>query len=165
MSNSTLTPYFEIFSDGSMKLRQDLKFRVQKLNPKAKAPIREHATDAGIDFYSAIKETIPPGGRRIIPTGLRVAIPECWSLILKDKSGLAKNNGVHVLAGVIDSNFRGELEVLIVNLSSERLEILEGQKITQGLLVPIGLFDIQVVSQISTETDRGAGGFGSTGII
>jgi len=102
VSNSILTPYFEVFGDGTMKLRQDLKFRVQKLNPKAIAPIRAHSTDAGVDFFSTVKEIIPPGGRRIISTGLRVAIPECWSLILKDKSGLAKNNGIHILAGVID---------------------------------------------------------------
>ncbi len=86
--------------------------------------------------------------------------------VAKTKDVTVNNNHNFFANGFLihNCNFRGELEILVANLSSERLEIQEGQKIAQGLFVPIGLFDIQVVSQISTDTDRGANGFGSTGV-
>ena len=163
MKTTILTSYFVVDLKGNIKIRDDLKLRVQKISPKAKVPVRAHETDAGIDIYSINAETIPPGSRRVLPTGIKVAVPEGWALILKDKSGLAVNNGVHIMAGVIDSEYRGELGVVIVNLSKERLDIVEGQKIAQGLLVPVGLFDIQEVSSLENTT-RGDGGFGSTGL-
>lgn len=163
MKTTILTSYFVVDLQGNIKIRDDLKLRVQKISPKAKVPVRAHETDAGIDIYSIGPETIPPGSRRVLPTGIKVAVPEGWALILKDKSGLAVNNGVHIMAGVIDSEYRGELGVVVVNLSKERLDIIEGQKIAQGLLVPVGLFDIQEVPSLENTT-RGEGGFGSTGL-
>lgn len=163
MKTEFLAGYFVVSLDGSIKLRNDLKFRVRKLNAKSKIPLRAHSTDAGMDFYSTINETIPPGGRRTIPTGISCAVPEGWSLILKDKSGLAVNNGLHVMAGVVDSDYRGEVVIVIVNLSQERVDIKEGQKIAQGLLIPVGLFDIVEVPSLEA-TVRNDGGFGSTGI-
>jgi len=163
MKTEFLTSYFSVSLDGKIKLREDLKFRIKKLNAKSKTPIRAHSTDAGIDFYSTTNETIPPGGRRSIPTGIACAVPEGWSLILKDKSGLALNNGLHVMAGIIDSDYRGEVCVVIVNLSQERVDISEGQKIAQGLLIPVGLFDIVEVPSLEV-TIRNDGGFGSTGL-
>lgn len=102
MKTEILAGYFVVSLDGSVRLRDDLKFRVKKLNAKSKIPVRAHSTDAGMDLYSTINETIPPGSRRVIPTGVACAVPEGWSLILKDKSGLASNNGLHVMAGVVD---------------------------------------------------------------
>lgn len=163
MKTEILAGYFVVSLDGSVRLRDDLKFRVKKLNAKSKIPVRAHSTDAGMDLYSTINETIPPGSRRVIPTGVACAVPEGWSLILKDKSGLASNNGLHVMAGVVDSEYRGEIGVVIVNLSQERVDIAEGQKIAQGLLIPVGLFDIVEVPSLEA-TVRNEGGFGSTGL-
>jgi len=165
MQTEMLTSYF-IYDINTKQItpRKDLKLRFQKLNPKAKIPIRAHTTDAGIDFFSTVSETIPSGSRRVISTGLRTAVPEGWALILKDKSGLAVNNGLHVLGGVVDSEYRGDIGIILVNLSKERVDIMEGQKIAQGLLVPVGIFDIQEVQNIPTDTGRGEGGFGSTGL-
>ena len=103
MQTEILTSYFTYdINTKQITPRKDLQLRFQKLSPKAKIPIRAHSTDAGIDFFSTTSETIPPGSRRVISTGLRTAVPEGWALILKDKSGLAVNNGLHVMAGVID---------------------------------------------------------------
>ena len=164
MINNYLAGYFNVDSKGQITLREDLKCRVKKLNSKAKIPVRAHSTDAGIDFFSTINDVIPPGGRRSIPTGIACAVPEGWALILKDKSGLAKNNGVHIMAGVVDSEYRGEIEIIVLNTSKERVDITEGQKIAQGLIIPVGLFDIQEVSTLE-DTGRGEGGFGSSGLF
>lgn len=139
-----------------------MKILAQKIDTDAKIPVREHSTDAGADFFSCTNELIFPGERKLLSTGIRLLIPKGHVLILKDKSGLAVI-GIHIMAGVIDEEYRGEIKVLAINLSKERLSITKGQKICQGLLLPVSTPEIEETFDISLETSRGEEGFGSTG--
>ena len=141
-----------------------MKLLAEKMDADAKIPVREHPTDAGIDFFSLKNELLNPGERKLISTGIRVAIPSGHVLFLKDKSGLAVRNGIHIMAGVIDEEYRGEIKVMAVNLSTGRVSFGKGEKICQGVLLPVATPIVEETMDISTETSRGEDGFGSTGV-
>lgn len=112
-----------------------------------------------------MKYNLRPGERRVFNTGLSVEIPDGYALILKDRSGLAAKHGIHVLAGVIDSSYRGEIKVCLLNTCTKYDEIYvieEGERIAQAILTHDISCDIIEVSELS-ETERGSNGFGSTG--
>jgi len=120
--------------------------------------------DAGYDLFAVAGYRVSPGERVLVETGLHLEIPDGFVGLVKDRSSLAVA-GLHTLAGVIDSANRGELKVLLVNLADEIFEIRARQKIAQLLIVPVGNAPIEYVDSLDelTKTERGAGGFGSTG--
>ena len=122
---------------------------------------------AGSDVTACIKEPVvlKKGERALIPTGLFFEIPEGYEIQVRPRSGLAFKNGVTVLntPGTIDSDYRGELKVLLVNLGNEDFTVNSGDRIAQIVVSPVTLGDFVRVDSIS-ETERGAGGFGSTGV-
>lgn len=141
---------------------QDLEIQVKLLSPDAKAPTRAFPTDAGQDLYSSEDVIIPEWCKMPVSTGIAIAVPHGHYGRIAPKSGLAVKNGIDVLAGVVDSSFRGEILVILMNLSDYGYEVKKGQKIAQLICEKISYPKIKVVQELS-ETDRGTGGFGSSG--
>lgn len=144
-------------------LNHKSEIKIERLSPFAKIPTRAHKTDAGLDLYADDYCTLFPGDITGIKTGIKMQIPAGCAGLVWDKSGLAKT-GLHAIAGVIDSDYRGEIIVLIKNLSEDIINISRGQKIAQMLIQRIETPEI-IEGQIEDETKRGAGGFGSTGMF
>ena len=136
---------------------------VKKISATATLPKYIHPHDAGMDLYSSETINIQPGERRLIPTGIAMAIPKDYVGLIWDKSGIATNHGLKTMAGVIDAGYRGEIRVLIHNLSNEPYKVQAGTKIAQMLIQPVVQKEIQEVENLD-DTSRGAGGFGSTGM-
>jgi dUTP pyrophosphatase len=134
----------------------------KKLDRKAVLPTRGSSFAAGLDLYSIEAVTLKPRERRLVPTGLAVAIPEGYYGRLAPRSGLATKNGVDVLAGVIDADYRGEIGCLLYNAGEETVSLPAGTKICQLIIEKIITPDAVWVESLS-ETSRGSGGFGSTG--
>jgi len=120
--------------------------------------------DAGYDLYSIGEYTLEPMERVLVETGLHLEIPNGYVGLVKDRSSVA-SVGLHTMAGVIDASYRGEVKILIINLSSEDYTISAGQKIAQLLVIPVYTQAVEVVDTLEdlTDTERGEGGFGSTG--
>jgi dUTP pyrophosphatase len=121
---------------------------------------------AGADVRAALTEPLDlaPGERRLVPTGLRLALPPGWELQVRPRSGLAAKHGVTVInsPGTIDADYRGELFVPLVNLGAEPFRVERGERIAQLVLAPVFHAAWQVVDTLD-DTARGQGGFGSTG--
>ena len=134
-------------------------------------PSYETPGAAGADLRANLAEgeraegiTLAPMERRIIPTGLRVEIPEGYEMQIRPRSGLAFKHGISLpnTPGTIDSDYRGPLGVLLINLSAEPFVIGHGERIAQAVIAPVVQAGFQIVDSLG-ETGRGAGGFGSTG--
>lgn len=134
----------------------------KQLDPKAKLPTRGSPSSAGLDIYSIEDVTIEPGQRCLARTGLSVAIPEGFYGRIAPRSGLAVKHGLDVLAGVIDSDYRGELLCALYNTGKTPISLPAQSKICQLIIEKIVTPDA-VWSEDLSETARGAGGFGSTG--
>ena len=135
-----------------------------------KSPVRGHDTDAGIDFFvpenfGAV--TLEPGQDILIDAGVRVVVPKGYALIFKEKSGVATKRKLTIGACVVDSDYRGNVHLHLFNNGNTIQSIEAGDKITQGLVVPVSLCPTEEVSgEVYEEyctTERGDGGFGSTG--
>ena len=120
----------------------------------------EHAV--GLDIVSAEEVTLPPGGRHPVRTGIAMAIPHGYEVQVRSRSGTAVRNGITCLTGTIDSDYRGELMVVLVNLGEEPFAIARGDRIAQLVPAPVLRAQFSEVSDLD-ETARGARGFGSTG--
>ncbi|MAB10733.1 dUTP diphosphatase [Hyphomonas sp.] len=131
-------------------------------------PAYETAGSAGMDVRAAVPEGEPmvlaPGERAMVPTGLSVAIPQGYEIQVRPRSGLAAKHGLTCLntPGTIDSDYRGEVKVILVNLGQDAFTIQRGERIAQLVLAPVTRLAWQAVDSLD-ETERGAGGFGSTG--
>ena len=131
-------------------------------------PAYETAGSAGMDLRAAIDEgapvTLPPGGRALIPTGLTMALPEGYEGQVRPRSGLALKFGVTCLnsPGTIDSDYRGEVGVILANLGSEPFTVRRGDRIAQLVVAPFSQARLAEIDSLD-DTARGAGGFGSTG--
>ena len=136
--------------------------QVKLLNEETKLPTRTNPTDAGWDLYCTVDADILPGQRKLLPTGVSMAIPSGYYGRIADRSGNAFSLGLHVLAGVVDSAYRAEIKVLLVNLSDVPVEIKRGHRIAQIIITAISNLPLEQVSELDT-TDRGASGFGSSG--
>lgn len=137
-----------------------------KLDPGAIMPTRAHSTDAGLDLYSPVNAFVParclPEENSVcIDTGVHVQIPEGYVGMIKSKSGLNVNNGI-TSEGVIDSGYTGSIVVKLYNHGDRSVKIKAGQKISQLVLLPIITPDLELVDDLEA-TERGSGGFGSTG--
>jgi dUTP pyrophosphatase len=145
----------------------DLRIQVARVG-SVDVPVPQYQTRgaAGMDLHAAIetKVTLPPFGRARIPTGLAFAIPSHFEGQVRPRSGLAARSGVTVLnaPGTIDSDFRGEVQVLLVNLSDVAVTIEPLERIAQMVIAPVARAELVVVAELEG-TRRGAGGYGSTG--
>ncbi len=127
-----------------------------------KTPSYAHDGDAGADLHSAEDCELRPMERKLVSTGLKIAIPEGYAGLIWDKSGIASKYSVHNIAGVIDSGYRGELKIVMINLGKESFKITKGMKIAQLLIHPVPKVEF-IESESLGGTKRGEGGFGSTG--
>ncbi len=142
-----------------------MELPVTKLKEGAVLPTRAHEGDAGLDLYACEVAHIGPGERWSVGTGVGVQIPEGHAGLVLPRSGLARDHGISLVnsPGLIDSGYRGELRVLLLNNDpAETFRIAVGDRIAQLLLAPIALVDPVEVDAL-TETVRGRGGFGSSG--
>ncbi len=136
--------------------------RFRRLDERARLPTRGSLFAAGLDLYSVEAMTLAPGERAAVRTGLSVAIPHGFYGRVAPRSGLAVEHGLDVLAGVIDSDYRGEVKCALINHGSEPLRIEVGQRIAQLIIEAIATPRPAWADDLD-ETSRGAGGFGSTG--
>lgn len=135
--------------------------QVKKLHRFALLPVK-NSGDAGYDLYSVEDVVILPYSRRIVNLGIACEFPSNYVGRICDRSGMAAKKGIHVLAGVIDSTYRAEWKVVLYNTDHGRISLPAQTKIAQVLFYEVADFPIQEVSELS-DTERGAGGFGSTG--
>ncbi len=140
-----------------------MKLKVKKIRPDAIIPNYALNGDAGLDLYSCIDTSLEQNQRMLIPTGIAIELPKEYVALIWGKSGLALKNGVSILGGVIDSNYRGEIGVVVLNNNYDDLVIKKGQKIAQMLIQPIETPQIEEVNELN-DTNRGENGFGSTGL-
>ncbi len=129
-------------------------------------PLPAYATAhaAGMDVVAAESVTLAPGGRHAVATGFAIAIPEGFEVQVRPRSGLALKHGITCLntPGTIDADYRGEVKVILANLGAEPFEVVRGERIAQLVPAPVLRADFNVVESLG-QTERGAGGFGSTG--
>lgn len=131
-------------------------------------PAYQSALAAGFDLIAAVAEDAPiaiaPGARALVPTGLAMALPEGFEAQVRPRSGLAMKHGLTVLnsPGTIDADYRGEVQVLLVNLGTESMAITRGMRIAQCVIATVARASLVEVSALD-HTARGSGGFGSTG--
>lgn len=137
---------------------------VTKLTPEAKVPTYAHATDAGMDMYAAAAVTIPAHERVLVSTGIAMAIPEGYVGLIWDKSGIATKRGVTTLAGVVDAGYRGEVQIALYNTTEETVTFAAGEKVAQMVIQPVLQPELIEVDELE-QSERGKGGFGSTGTI
>ena len=140
-----------------------LKFK--RIHPDAALPAYAHPSDAGMDLRSVADVTIPRFGRALVPTGLVALLPPGYEIQVRPRSGLALKKGVTVLnsPGTIDSGYRGEIGVILANFGEEAFEVKKGDKIAQLVIASVTQAAVEETDALD-ETDRGAGGFGSTGV-
>jgi len=139
-----------------------MKIKAEKIYDDAKLPSCGYPGDAGMDFFAYGDFVLKPGERVSIPTGIKMAIPEGYVGLVWDKSGIAFKRGIKSMGGVVDSGYRGEIMVCLVNLDKEIQEIKKGDKIAQMVVQPFLSVDIEE-GEIVDETHRGDKGFGSSG--
>ena len=142
-----------------LKEEPKMKLRIM-LEEKAKKPVRGHEDDAGLDLKSAETKWVHPGCHELFDTGVHVAIEKGYYGQVASKSGLMLKG--LTARGVIDSSYRGSIGVVLYNHSDEGYLVTEGDKIAQLLILPVVIPEIEYVESLD-ETDRGSGGFGSTG--
>ena len=144
-----------------------MELKIKKLRENAQIPFRATSGSAGMDLYACIDEpvTLALGEKAVIPTGIAIALPspELGAFVFA-RSGLAIKHGIGLLnaVGVIDSDYRGEVCVGVINQLSEPYTINPGERIAQLVILPVSLIEPVEVDELD-ETERGAGGFGSTG--
>ena len=143
-----------------------IKVLIKKLNPKVNLPSYKTKGSSGMDLMAFVDKPIiiPPGKSCLIPTGLSIAIPEDTEVQIRPRSGLAAKSSLSVLntPGTIDSDYRGELKVILFNHGKENFLVNNNDRIAQVILMPVLKVDFQEVDNLP-ETIRGSGGFGSTG--
>lgn len=139
---------------------------IKRLDPSVELPGYAYAGDAGLDLRSNEELDLQPHERRLISTGLAIAIPEGYAGFVMPRSGLALREGLSMAntPGLIDSHYRGELKVCAVNLDpSNPIHIERGERIAQLVILKVPTVTLREVSELD-KTDRGAGGFGSSGV-
>jgi len=139
---------------------------VKRLDPDLPLPHYARASDAGLDLHAAARVVIAPGARAVVRTGLAVAIPPGFAGFVLPRSGLALHRGVTVLnaPGLVDAGYRGELQVILINHdATESVTLERGERIAQLVVQAVEHVELVEVEDLSA-SERGAGGFGSTGV-
>lgn len=141
-----------------------MKLLVEKINENAIIPFCAHKGDAGLDLFSIEEVVINPGERKLIHTGIKIGLPENTEAQIRPRSGLALKHGITVLntPGTIDEGYRGEIGVILINLGDKSFNIEKNMKIAQMVIKPVLSVKIEEVKELD-ESERGEGGFGSTG--
>lgn len=158
-----------------------MEIKVQKLTPDLQDLAYAKPGDAGFDLrasgvWGEIKSgeiidmqaeeyILPPGARVLVKCGIKLAIPDGYWGNIRDRSGLAVKFGIHTLGGVVDSSYRGEVGVIVMNLGSEAFVIKKNERIAQMIISPCVQANLLAVDELGEETVRGGGGFGSSGRI
>jgi dUTP pyrophosphatase len=141
-----------------------IELPIRRLHEDATLPERAYSGDAGLDLAACERVELGPGERAIVPTGLAVAIPEGYAGFVQPRSGLAARQGISVLnsPGLIDSGYRGEIRVVLLNTDAEHTFVAEpGDRIAQLVVLPIPELELVEVDELP-ETERGVRGFGSS---
>jgi dUTP pyrophosphatase len=145
-----------------------MKLRVMRVRAKVSVPLPAYQTPgaAGMDLHAALTEAVvlAPGERRNVPTGLAFAVPPGFEAQVRPRSGLARDHGITVLnaPGTVDSDYRGEVSVVLVNHGNAPFEVVPGARIAQVVVAPVVQAELELVDALD-DTVRGAGGYGSTG--
>jgi dUTP pyrophosphatase len=142
-----------------------MKLPITRLDRELPLPSYAHPGDAGLDLYSTEDVTLGPGDRAAVSTGISVAIPAGYAGFIHARSGRALKQGLAVVnaPGLIDSGYRGEIKVIVINLArSHDIRIERGEKIAQLVVQPVASVELEEVEELSV-SERGEGGFGSTG--
>ena len=141
-----------------------MKIKVKKLRDDAIIPTHGHNGDAGIDFYSIEDVFFKSGSQERVSTGVAIEIPEGCGGFIWDKSSMSFLHGLKIMGGVIDSGYRGEIIMSLINLSDKDFTLKKGHKVAQMIIQKFEDCDILEVEQLSNDTVRGEGKEGSTGI-
>ena len=151
-----------------MEMMKTKTLGVELVHDDAKFPTYAYPSDSGFDLYSTIECNLPPLGRALIPTGIKLSIPDEYEIQIRPKSGLALNQGLTVLntPGTVDSGYVGEIKVIMFNTNNETVTISKGMKVAQADLCPVvnGRYVYLNLLDKVEDKDRGDNGFGSTGI-
>lgn len=141
-----------------------MKIQVRRLDRELPLPGHAHPGDGGVDLYARQNVRLEPGERAPVPTGLAVAIPVGYAGLVLPRSGLADRHGLGVVngPGLVDAGYRGEIRVLLINHGAKPVELSRGERIAQLVVVPVVDQELVEVDELPG-SDRGAGGFGSTG--
>ncbi len=142
-----------------------LQLKIKLLDKKAILPCYAHPGDAGLDLFAVERKEIPVGESALIGTGIAIELPEHTEAQIRPRSGLALNHSVTVLnsPGTIDFGYRGEIKAILINHGKHPFIVEEGMKIAQMVIQPVLTVDVILKDDLS-DTSRGAGGFGSTGL-
>ena len=164
---SLLQTSFQLDEDINKSLKS-IPLGVQKIHKDSVFPKYNYESDSGFDLHSVEDIVIPPFGRALVPTGIKLNIPLEYEIQVRPKSGLALNQGLTVLntPGTVDSGYNGEIKVIVFNTNNISVQITKGMKIAQAVLCPVicGKYvSLEDVDEIDGK-DRGDNGFGSTGI-
>lgn len=144
-----------------------IKLPIKRLDPTVSLPTYAYEGDAGLDLRAAEDVTLAPFERKLIPTGLAIAIPEGYAGFVQPRSGMALKKGLSMAntPGLIDAHYRGELKVVAINLDpKEPIHIDRGERIAQLVIQKVPVVELEEVDELD-QTDRGAGGFGSSGTV
>lgn len=143
-----------------------MRIPIKILDPAATVPVHAYGDgDAGVDLTSVAEITLAPGERTLVPTGIAVAIPHGYGGFVQPRSGLAARHGITLTnsPGLIDSNYRGEINIILQNTGDEAFGIMVGDRIAQLVIMPVEHAEFEAVDELP-ESDRGEGGFGSSGV-
>ena len=141
-----------------------MKVKVKRISKDAVVPKMAHKGDSGFDLYASESAALKPGDRKLIGTGIKIEVPSGYEAQVRPKSGLAINFGITVLnaPGTIDSGYRGEVKVILVNLGKEEFLVEKGKKIAQLVFAGVECPELNETGKLK-ESKRSDGGFGSTG--
>lgn len=139
-----------------------MRIKIKRLKSEAILPTYAHPGDVGMDLYSLEDYVLQPGERHTFDLGFATEFEVGFAAIVKDKSSLPKNGGIHTMGGVFDAGYRGEYNVQLVNLGQEPYEINKGNKIAQLIIYPVVIAELEEAETLS-DSSRGDGRFGSTG--
>lgn len=145
-----------------MNVKDFSELEIVKFSPEATLPKRAHSDDAGLDLFGLEDVILSPREGKVARTGIAIALPKGYVGLVADRSSLAKK-GVKTAGGVIDAGYRGEIHIVLWNISNDPIHLKAGERIAQLLIFPIATPAVNEVKEFDHETDRGAKGFGSTG--
>lgn len=139
-----------------------MKIKIKRIDKEVELPKHSRSGDAAIDIRSAESLILKPDERRAIKSGIAIELPEGYAGFVWDRSGIAALHGIHTMAGVLDSNYRGELVIVLKNLSNQDFEIKKNDRIAQLAIQKVETVEVEEADELS-ETNRGEGKFGSSG--
>lgn len=153
-----------VYSQVDVGIIDPMEIPLKRLDPGLPVPCHAHQGDGGTDLYAAALVRLAPGERFTVATGVAVAIPEGFAGLVVPRSGLARRSGIGVVnaPGLIDSGYRGEIAVILVNHGDEAVDIDRGDRIAQLVVIPVAVQEFIEVADLPL-SPRGEGGFGSTG--